>query len=473
MGVVRVLYASAEFAPVSFVGGLASASAGLVRQLRRSGVEVEVVHPDYGGIPLAGGERVELDVPAWAGPAHARRGMHPDIGLLTLVAAPGLARPHPYLQPDGTGWPDNDRRFLSFSQAIAALVRRNPPDVLHLNDWHTAAALGALELAPPSVLSIHNLAYQGQCGREWLPRLGPRSGAYEQGLSCNPLAGGISLADAVIAVSPSYAAEIRTPELGMGLDALLRAKGALLTGIRNGIDVDLWDPRTDPLIARHFDVEHIGRKGANRKALRAELGLRQLKVPVGVMVTRLTEQKGVDLVLPLLELLPTLPMQLAVLGAGEAELVSGLQAASAAQPGLIAFVAGYDEGLSHRLFAGGDLLLMPSRFEACGLAQMQAMRYGTIPVVTDVGGLHDTVADADRSSRQGTGFVARSADTLHILDALHRAHRGWSDTARRRAIQQRGMTTDWSWEEPAQRYARVYRRLLRSASPAGSEVGAE
>lgn len=456
---MHVLFATAELAPVAVVGGLAFASAGLVSELRRQGLEVEVALPDYGGVPLEDQELVDLAVPGWAGPARARRGTHAQAGRLALVDVPGIARPHPYLRADGQGWPDNDRRFLAFSRAVAALVVELAPDLLHLNDWHTSAALAALQDPPPSVLSIHNLAYQGACGPEWLGRLGPRSGAYARDGGCNPLAGGIALAEAIVAVSPTYADEIQRPESGCGLDRLLRERSDVLFGIRNGIDTTVWDPATDPHLDQHYDAGRLEAKRRLRTALRAELGLPDGPAPLVVMVTRLTHQKGIDLVLPLVPDLERLPAQLAVLGAGEAGLARDLAEAAATRPETVSFVEGYREGLGHRLFGGGDLLLMPSRFEPCGLTQMQAMRYGTIPVVTDVGGLRDTVLDADALRRAGTGFVAKTVETSAVLAALQRAVRGWSSIRRRRAVQRRGMSSDWSWREPATRHVEMYQAV--------------
>jgi starch synthase len=428
---------------------------------------VEVVLPDYGGVPLESESLVDLGVPGWAGPARARRGTHPQAGQVTLVDAPELARPHPYLQPDGHAWPDNERRFLAFSRAVAALVVELSPDVLHLNDWHTSAVLAALRDPPPSVLSIHNLAYQGTCEGEWLERLGPRSGAFAWNGDCNPLAGAIALADAIVAVSPTYAAEIQRPESGCGLDRLLRERSDALVGIRNGIDTAVWDPATDPHLGEHYDAGRLETKQRLRAALRAELGLPDGRAPLVIMVTRLTHQKGIDLVPPLVPDLERLPAQLAVLGAGEVDLARGLAEAAADRPETMVFVEGYDEGLGHRLFGAGDLLLMPSRFEPCGLTQMQAMRYGTIPVVTDVGGLHDTVRDADAVRRAGTGFVADAAEASAVRAALERAVRGWASIRRRRALQRRGMSADWSWREPAARHVELYRRVGLPADASG------
>ncbi|MFN0152813.1 MAG: glycogen synthase, partial [Gaiella sp.] len=266
-------------------------------------------------------------------------------------------------------------------------------------------------------------------------------------------------ADAVVAVSPTYAAEIRRPEHGYGLDGLLRERGDALAGILNGIETDVWDPTADAALERPFDAATLGAKKGTTDALRADLGLARREVPLLVLVTRLTWQKGIDLLLPALPLLGGIPCQLALLGAGDSDLAHSLRSAADAAPDDIAFVEGYDDRLSHRLLGGGDILVMPSRYEACGLSQMQAMRYGTIPVVTDVGGLHDTVTDADRHPRTGTGFVAGAAEPLAVLDAIHRACRAWRVPNRRQAIQRRGMKRDWSWQQPAREYLRLYGAL--------------
>jgi starch synthase len=459
-GGMKVLFATAELSPVASVGGLAQAAAGLVAELRRQDVDIEVVMPDYGGVELAD-ETVThvVDVPLWAQPASVRSGIHPVVGRLHLVDVPGMAKPHPYVYSDGTGWWDNDARFLGFSMVIAALARAWEPDVLHLNDWHTAAALADLPASLPSVLSIHNLAYQGTAAPEWFGRIGPRGGRYERYGTTNPLSGGLLLADAIVAVSPSYAAEILHPANGYGLDSVLRHRADALVGILNGIDTELWDPATDSHLVKRAPSMPPAARAANRAAILERVGWQEAAGPLLVMVTRLVEQKGVDLVLPSLPLLHRLPARLVVLGSGDAWLAGELHRAARAHPDTVAFVEGYDERLSHLLVGGGDLLLMPSRFEPCGLAQMQALRYGTLPVVTGVGGLLDTVIDLDAQPETGTGFVADRVDPVDILDAVHRAVRGWSSTKVRRAAQLRGMARDWSWREPALAHLELYGRI--------------
>jgi starch synthase len=460
---VRVLFATAELAPIAAVGGLAQAAAGLVGELRRQGVDVDVVMPDYGGIELSDASTHELAVPPWAGPARVRNGMHKDVGALSVVEAPGLARSHPYLQPDGHGWPDNDRRFLSFCQAIASIVEATRPDIIHLNDWHTGATLAAVDGSIPSVLSLHNIAYQGFTNGAWLRHLGPRGRHYEWFSGTNPLSGAIALAEAIVAVSPTHAKEILTPEGGFGLDGALRHRWAAMSGILNGIDTDVWDPETDPSLVANYaaetkTAERTMARVANRAAVRICAGFADDDVQLAVAISRLTGQKGADLLVPIVPILRSIPLRLVVLGSGEAEIAAQLDAAATANPDWFSFVNGYDEQFAHLLHGAADLLLVPSRFEPCGLTQMQAMRYGAIPVVTDVGGLHDTVADADYEP-EGTGFRAPEATSVAFTSALFRASRHLATARRRNALTTRGMKRDWSWRGPAREYVQLYDRL--------------
>jgi starch synthase len=468
---VRVAFATAELAPLAAVGGLAQAAAGLVAELRRQGVDVDVLMPDYGGVRLSDERTESVPVVAWAGPCTVRSGVHPVAGRVRLVSVPGIARSHPYLQPNGEGWPDNHERFLAFSRAVAAIVSAERPDVVHLNDWHTGAALAALDGTIPSVLSLHNLAYQGTTGGEWLHRIGARARHYEWYGGTNPLSGAIALADAVVAVSPTYATEILTPEGGFGLDGSLRNRWAAVSGILNGIDTDVWDPARDaalpvPYSAGDAAPARSAAKAAARAVVVARVGRAADWDPDGllaVMVTRLTSQKGVDLLVPVIPILGDIPLRLVVLGSGEAELAAGLHNAAVDHPDTFAFVDAYDDELAHLLFAAADLYVMPSRFEPCGLAQMQAMRYGALPVVTDVGGLHDTVVDAD-AHRGGTGFVAPQPTSAALTAALFRAVRRLGNRRQRDTLAGRVMRIDWSWTGPAQRYVALYERLTAGAS---------
>lgn len=459
---MKVMFATAEFSPLVRVGGMAEATSGLVRSLRLAGAEVEVVVPDYYDTPLEDVTHLTLDVPGWAGPAAVRSGYLTDVGPISLVTVPGIARPNPYVDPDGQGWPDNAERFFSFSAAVAALAVIRRPDVLHCNDWHTAPTLGLLSEPVPTVLTIHTLGYQGWTSGGWLERITRRADLFESYGGTNPIAGAIQLADRVIAVSPSYADEIRQPETGSGLHEHLSQIGDRLVGIRNGIDTSVWDPASDSFIAESFDSSDLAGKAVCRADLLSEVGWDDTGAPTVGIIGRLVEQKGIELALDAVRYADTMPFRLVILGSGDRGIADYASQLAAGRPDLVSFREAYDVAYGHKIFAGADLLVMPSRFEPCGLAQMQAMAYGTIPVVTSVGGLKDTVIDADRDRRQGNGFMSVSVDAVGILDALHRAVRAWKHAGRRKGIQRRGMETDWSWDHPAADHLAIYEQLARS-----------
>lgn len=456
---MRVLFATAELTPLVSVGGLAEASSGLAKALRLQGVDVEVVIPDYDGFPLLDEVVVPLDVPAWAAPATARSGVFPGFGEVTAVDVPGIRRPNPYVDEDGMGWPDNADRFFSFSAAVASLASLRQPDVLHLNDWHTAASLGLVSGAVPTVLTIHTLGHQGWTSAGWLDRL-QQPTSFERHGGTNPLAGAIQLADAVVAVSPNYVSEITSAHGGEGLDGELASLGDRLVGILNGIDTEVWDPSSDTDLAAPYSVGDMAGKAVAKERLLAEIGWQDDRGPLVGMVTRLVDQKGVEFALETLRYADAVPFRLALLGSGEQWLADWAQHEADANPDRVWFYDGFDPALAHRIFAGADLLLMPSRFEPCGLAQMQAMAYGTIPVVSPVGGLVDTVIDADEDRAKGTGFVMSDVSAAGAVDGVHRAVRAWTQPRRRGAIQRRGMEIDWSWQGPAVAYTAVYERVI-------------
>ncbi|MDJ0953182.1 MAG: glycogen synthase [Acidimicrobiia bacterium] len=461
---MKVLFASAELTPLARVGGLAEAAAGLVVALRDAGVTVDLVLPDYGEVEMSNERPRHVSVPAWVGTASARRGEVEGVGDVTLVKVPGIVRPHPYVDQFGQGWPDNDFRFFAFSAAIASLMETGEADVVHLNDWHTAGALAFIWDRPPTVFTIHTLGYQGWAGPQWLPRIEHNFSAFECFGSVNPLAGAVQAADRVVAVSPNYADEIRRPESGMGLDHVLNGIGDRLVGIRNGIDTGIWDPETDEYLKTNYTSADLDAKDAARAQLLAEVGWEDDGTPIVGIVTRLVDQKGIDLALEAVRYATQVPFRLIMLGSGERWLADWARWAATEWPTNVHFAEGYNLKLAHLIFAGSDLFLMPSRFEPCGLAQMQAMAYGTIPVVTDVGGLHDTVIDADADRKNGTGFLAATVDVPGTVDALHRGVRAWKHKQRRRGIQKRGMAEDWSWSAPAQQHIELYEEIIRQRS---------
>ncbi len=458
---MNVLLASAEMAPIARVGGMAEAVSGLVKQLRADGVDVTVALPDYGGVSLADEVTTTLAVPEWAQPVTARSGTLAEIGSVTLIDGPGINKPHPYNDETGIAFPDNDVRFFAFSAGVAALAKKLKPDVLHLNDWHTSAALGLLEDPPPSLLSVHTLGYQGITGPEWMGKLVNSPELFQWYGDTNPLLGAIQLADRVVTVSPNYAREILSERDGMGLHEHLAQLGDRLLGVINGIDTSEWNPETDLHIQANYSIDAMRGKVTNRNALGRAFDIDNdpPSQPIIGMVTRLVEQKGIDIAVDAARFLDHVPARLVVLGSGEKALVDALNDLKERYPGRIGFANDYNHALGHLIFAGADMLLMPSRFEPCGLAQMQAMAYGTIPIVTDVGGLHDTVIDADADPDNGTGFVSRSVDAAGMVDAIHRACRAWSSTKRRAEIRKRGMAIDWSWAGPAATYRRIYEEI--------------
>ena len=391
MAAMRVLFATPE---------RGAEGAGLVTALQRAGVDVEVVVPDEPGrSPLGGEARRPLDVPPWAAPAFVRGIDHAVAGQVHLISTPRAAR------------------SFAFARAVAALVQRQQPAVVHIDGWFAGTLLAALTRPPPSVVSLGDVADQGVTDGSWLARLGPRGRHYEWFGGTNPLAGAVALADAVVAASPSHATEVLTPAFGHGLDGPLRHRWADLLGIRAGIDTARWDPAVDAHLAAPYGSGAAGVEGAkaaNRRVVLARCGWPDDGTPLAIALSPLTERKGADLLAPIVPVLTQVPIRLLVHGAGDPATARTLAALAADHGATFAFVEGHDEQLRHLGIAGADLLVMPSRDEPCGTEQMVAMRYGTIPVVTAVGGLLDTVADADWSD-DGTGFVADRVDSIALV----------------------------------------------------------
>lgn len=431
------------------------------------GLDVEVVMPDYGLIELHDVIESTQDHTTrhrgaeWVRSMTVRRGWSSDAGPLTLISFDGSQRSHPYVDPTtGEGWPDNGDYFLQFSAAVARLASDSGHEIVHCNDWHSASAIAHLPDDIASVLTVHNLAHQGEAPRDTSELLGVHGPAYVEKDGFNALAGGISLANAVVMVSESYAAESVSVEGGFGLHERLDARGDDLVGIRNGIDLGLWHPNEDPLLPATFDHLDLAGKDVCRKELLHLADLNDTKGPVIGLVARFVHQKGVDLALELVPFLDKMGARLVLIGSGSPDIAQHARRTAARHPELVFAFDEYDERLAHLVVAGSDLLLVPSRFEPCGLTQMQAMTCGTIPVVTDVGGLRDTVTDTDLRPRSGTGYVAAEPTAMAMLDAVHRAVRGWSNPRRRASIQKRGMTADWSWAEPALRYESIYNSIV-------------
>ncbi|MRR50940.1 MAG: glycogen synthase GlgA, partial [Rhodocyclaceae bacterium] len=376
---------------------------------------------------------------------------------------------NPYLGPEGHDWLDNGVRFGLFSRVAAWLgsaanTLHWHPDIIHCNDWQAGLAPAYLHYLPEgrarSLITVHNLAFQGLFDHATLFELGLPDEAWSlHGVEyyghLSFLKAGLQHADAITTVSPTYAREIQTEEEGMGMAGLLRHRAAVLTGIVNGIDTEAWNPTTDRHLAKAYDVAHLAAKKTNRDALRREMGLAdEPDAMVLGIVSRLTHQKGLDLLPALMAVLLEMPIQLAVLGSGEKALEDEFRRLAIAHPSRFAVRIGFDEGLAHRIEAGADAFLMPSRFEPCGLNQMYSLRYGTPPIVRATGGLADTVTDGV------DGFSFRDATPDALLDAIRRAHAAWCDGKRWRAMQKAGMARDLSWSGPAQQYLDLYKKLL-------------
>ena len=470
---IRVLSIASECAPLVKTGGLADVAGALPGALRDQGVEMRTLLPGYPAVTAAlqGGAEVAHFPDLFGAPARVLAGRAGDLDLLVIDAPHLFARPgNPYLGPDGRDWPDNPERFAALSWIGAHLGVHGAlgwhPQVLHGHDWQAGFVpeyLRQMGGGPATVLTIHNIAFTGatDASRMHSLRLDPgrfHMEGYEFYGGISALKAGLMGADALTTVSPTYAAELMTPEFGMGLDGVMRYRRESLRGILNGIDTGTWNPATDPLIRPYDRPEG---KAPNKAALRAEMGLPDADGPLCVIVSRMTHQKGLDLVLQALPALLDHGGQLALLGSGDPGLEYAFRMAGDHDP-RIAVRIGYDEGLSHRLIAGADAILVPSRFEPCGLTQMYGLRYGTVPVVGLTGGLADTVINASpaalaRGVATGLQFSPVTADALQgalvRLCQLYRDRPTWS------RIQANAMAHPVGWDQSARAYAGLYAGL--------------
>jgi starch synthase len=380
----------------------------------------------------------------------------------------------PYRDVHGHDFGDNAWRFGCFSEAVARLaegVTGWRPDVVNLHDWQTGLAaprLAETSQRPRIVFTIHNLAYQGVFGRDAFDALGlPETWWHMEGVeywgALSFMKAGLNFADAITTVSPNYAQEIQTPEFGHSLDGLLRWRAGRLHGIVNGIDTVTWNSGSDALLEKRYRVRDVvSGKAANKRAVQDECGLAASDAALAVFIGRLTDQKGADLIVAAGAELLQLPLQIIVLGAGDRALHQALMRWAAAAPQHVAVRTGYDEGLAHRLYAAADLLLMPSRFEPCGLNQMYAQRYGAIPVARRTGGLADTITDATPQTLadgSASGILFDHADAGGLLYGLRRALELFADKGLRGSLRRAGMKRDFSWDASAQRYLDLYRDL--------------
>ncbi len=477
---IRVLSVASEIYPLIKTGGLADVAGALPIALKAEGIETRTLVPGYPDVvnALTNVEQI-LEWPLFfGGTSRLLAGSYGELELFVLDAPHLFARPgNPYLSPEGADWPDNGLRFAALSRmadnvglgAVPAFV----PDIVHAHDWQAALTSAYLHYSgrprPRTVITVHNLAFQGRFPRNMLEEIGlPPESFNMHGVEyfgdIGFLKAGLQFADIITTVSPTYAVEIQSDAGGMGLGGLLRERANDLRGILNGIDTEVWNPATDPVIAGRFDANDLDRRAANKSALQQRFGLEQRSDAflLGV-ISRLSWQKGLDL---LLEGLPTAlgeGMQLVLLGSGDADLQDRYRAAAQAGSGQLGTVIGYDEALAHLIQAGCDALVVPSRFEPCGLTQLCALRYGAVPIVSRVGGLEDTVVDVNEAAIAGgiaTGFKLESVTTEGLAAALRRSHAVFRDVPVWRSIQKSGMATDVSWRNRASRYADLYREMI-------------
>lgn len=483
---------TSECYPLVKTGGLADVAGALPLALAPLGVDTRVLLPAYPGVreQLTGARKIAALPDLFGGAGALVAGTTADGLHVWLVDAPHLyARKGggPYLGPDGTDWPDNHLRFAALSwvgaQIALGTVGNWRPDVVHLHDWQaalTAAYLHAARTAPvakgaarpvvpPSLLTIHNLAFQGVFPHSVsaelkLPKTAFSYDGMEYWGNVSYLKAAVQWCDRLGTVSPTYAREILTREQGMGFDGLLQLRADRLTGIVNGIDDHQWDPATDPHIASPYSARRLAAKAFNKAALQVELGLHvRTDVPLFCVVSRLTTQKGLDLLLDAMPALHARGAQLAVLGTGDRDMQDAFRRLAETHHGQVSTVIGFDEAMSHRFQAGADAIVVPSRFEPCGLTQLYGLRYGTLPVVARVGGLADTVIDANEAAlRDGvaTGFQFSPVDAQQLGVALDRACALFADTLAWQRVQKRAMTREVGWAVAAGAYLDQYERLL-------------
>jgi ADP-glucose type glycogen/starch synthase len=485
---LKILIAAAEIAPFAKSGGLADVAAALAKELRRQGHDVRLVMPRYRQVPT---HELRTAVRALHVPlgnqvvdCSVLEGMTGEVPIYFIDCPPMFDRDGVY------GFGDDDARFVLLSRAIVEMLRPAGfiPDVIHVNDWHVALIpnlLAKVYAGEPdldgiaTVLTIHNLAFQGQFGYGTLHLAGlDEWGLMKVGVPhlddvVNLLGRGIHFSDVVNTVSERYAEEIQTPEFGEGMDRLLSVHAHKLYGIVNGIDTEVFDPGHDPHLRHHYTAEDLSGKALSRAALRTELGLDDDRGPLVAFISRFYEQKGLDLLEQVAARLPELGVQLAVLGTGDRRYEELFRHLSAQQKGRVAAVIGFDPGLAQRMYGGADMLLMPSRFEPSGLAQLIALRYGTIPIVRATGGLAETIRDYDASTGAGLGFVFHEYSPWPLYGALARAAEAFRHRADWQHLVQNAMREDVSWARSARRYVQLYRTAVASHGDLSAMVAVE
>lgn len=470
---LKVLSVASEAVPLVKTGGLADVVGALPAALAVQGVEMTTLLPGYPAVLDALNKPRKLSVigDLLGEPAHVLSARLDDGRKLLVLDAPGyFARAGgPYGDAQGADWHDNWRRFSALGLAAQELAARF--DLVHAHDWQAAMAPVYMRYRGskvPSVLTIHNMAFQGWFGGDIFPRLALPDAAWSMdGVEFHGgvgmLKGGMVCASAITTVSPTYAREIHTGRFGMGLEGVVRARSHLVHGILNGIDRTEWSPASDPHLAANYDYTRLTRRAANKRAVEATFGLEQGEGPLFVVISRLTWQKGIDVLLEVIDHLVGLGGRLALLGAGDLALEAALVGAAQRHPGRVALRFGYNEPLAHLMQGGGDAILIPSRFEPCGLTQLYGLAYGCVPVVTRTGGLADTVIDANPAAlaaRTATGVVLNEANYDELSLAITRAIRLYDDKPGWARMQKNGMAADFGWNASAAQYAALYRQLV-------------
>ncbi|MES9824829.1 MAG: glycogen synthase GlgA [Candidatus Thiodiazotropha endolucinida] len=481
---MKILFASSEATPLIKTGGLADVAGSLPAALNNIGQDCRLILPGYPDV-LEKADNLQsltqLEIAGETSPVRLLQGScGPHRVPLYVIDAPHRFNRagNPYLSPEGMNWPDNAERFSLFCHAVTELALNRidhdwQPDVVHANDWQTgliAPLLSTQENRPASLFTIHNLAYQGLFDHATFLRLGLPDELWsyhhlEFHDQLSFIKGGIALSDRVNTVSPSYAAEIKTAEFGYGLEGLLNHRKNHFSGVLNGIDYHEWDPLNDRHIDTPYSAESFADKRNNKLALQQEYGLPEDEnIQLFGYIGRLVDQKGVDLILQVLPGIMDAGAQIVMLGSGNKDLEHALEKISNRYHSRVGVFIGYDEGLSHRIEAGCDSFIMPSRFEPCGLNQMYSLRYGTVPIVRRTGGLADTVVDVNPTTLvngSATGFVFDNADgsslwgaVEHAINFYRRSATDWEILART------GMQQDFSWEASAQHYLELYQTAI-------------
>ena len=475
----KVLFASSEVHPLIKTGGLADVAGSLPRALADLSQDVRVILPNYQTLKKTEDVRFISSVRVNNQDANILETHLPDSNVIVwLVDCPALfdVPGNPYTDESGNPWGNIADRFTLFCRIIVEVAMNRAhldwsADVVHCNDWQTGLVPALLSIEsnqPSSVFTIHNMAYQGMFPQSTFSALNlPTQLWHPNGLEFHEMLsfikGGLSYANRITTVSPTYALEIQTPEFGYGLEGLLSHKHEILSGIINGMDLDQWNPETDTCISEPYDVNTLANKVINKTSLQARSSLPVNKsVPLFGLISRLVDQKGIDLVIDCLSEMVDMPLQFVLLGSGDKSVEQKLRDFSRLYPKKISVTIGYDEALAHQIEAGVDIFLMPSRFEPCGLNQMYSQRYGTIPIVRETGGLADTIEDAlpkSLNNNTATGISFKEASSGALLEAIKRAMLLYGDKKSWKKIQIAAMEKDFSWKNSAEQYLALYEEI--------------